>query len=456
MSSHPNARTHPVRAFARQLTVRLDQLAPTAVWSMSPADQRDTLRELAKAESQLAALRLRVLAEADRSGATDTEAACSAADWLAVQTQQVRRTVRSDLHLARAIQGHTRLAEAMSHGDVNVPQARAITHALDLLPDTGDFAVTYADRAKAEAHLVALAAHHDAKELAILGRKVFEVIAPEVAEEFEGKALADQEVAALRRTMFTMREDDEGTCHGRFRIPTLHGHMLQKFLLAIASPARRINGPDTGPGADSDAVGAGVGVDAASGADGGAPAVSGPEMGIDHALPPSVRHGLAFCQLLEAIPAKDLPTAGGASATVVVTMTLEQLVADLQAHGICDLDTGGQLTAGEARRLACTAGIIPAVLGGKSEPLDLGRRRRFHSPAQRLAMTLRDKGCTAKGCDRPPSMCHAHHDHAWGHGGNTDVATGRLLCGHHHRRIHDPHYEHRIEPSGAVSFHRRT
>ena len=148
MSSHPHGRTHPVRAFARQLTVRLDQLAPTAVWSMSPADQRDTLIELAKAKSQLAALELRVLAEADRSGATDTEAACSAADWLAVQTQQVRRAVRSDLHLARALEGHTHLAEAMSHGEVNVPQARAITHALDRLPDSGEFAVTDADRVR--------------------------------------------------------------------------------------------------------------------------------------------------------------------------------------------------------------------------------------------------------------------------------------------------------------------
>ena len=446
MSSHPHPRTHPVRAFARQLTVRLDQLAPTAVWSMTPADQRDTLLELARAESQLAALKLRVLAEADRSGATDTEAASSAADWLAVKTQQVRRTVRSDLHLARALEAHPHLADAMSHGDVNVPQARAITHALDRLPETGDFAVTPEDRAKAEAHLVALAAHHDAKELAILGRKVFEVIAPEVAEEFEGKALADQEAAALRRTMFTMREDDEGTCHGRFRIPVLHGHMLRKFLLAIASPARRATGTDAGAATCSDATC--TDSDVSEGDRDG--------LGIDSALPSSVRQGLAFCELLEAIPAKDLPTAGGTSATVVVTMTLEQLTAALRAHGICDLDTGGHLTAGEARRLACTAGIIPAVLGGKSELLDLGRRRRFHSPAQRLAMTLRDKGCTAEGCDRPPSMCHAHHDQAWSRNGSTDVATGRLLCGHHHRRIHDTHYEHRVEPSGAVSFHRRT
>ena len=169
-----------------------------------------------------------------------------------------------------------------------------------------------------------------------------------------------------------------------------------------------------------------------------------------------VKHGLALCQLLEALPADGLPTAGGVSATIVVTMTFEQLTASLSEHGVSALDTGGVLTAGEARRLACTAGIIPMVLGGKSEPLDLGRKRRFHSPAQRLAMAHRDGGCTAVGCDRPPSMCQAHHDQPWSHGGGTTVEGGRLLCGHHHRRVHDVHYEHRIEPSGRISFHRRT
>ena len=53
----------------------------------------------------------------------------------------------------------------------------------------------------------------------MLGRKLFEVIAPDLAEAYEGKVLADQEAAAARKTMLTMREDDDGTCHGRFRIP---------------------------------------------------------------------------------------------------------------------------------------------------------------------------------------------------------------------------------------------
>ena len=40
----------------------------------------------------------------------------------------------------------------------------------------------------------------------------------------------------------------------------------------------------------------------------------------------------------------DLPKAGGCGATVVVTMTLEQLLADLDAAGVCILDTGGHLS----------------------------------------------------------------------------------------------------------------
>ncbi len=87
-------------------------------------------------------------------------------------------------------------------------------------------------------HLVELAAHHDAQELRILGRRVFEVIAPEVAEQFEGRVLEREEAEALRRTTLSMWEDDEGTCHGRFRIPTLHGQMLTEMILALASPSR--------------------------------------------------------------------------------------------------------------------------------------------------------------------------------------------------------------------------
>ena len=148
---------------------------------------------------------------------------------------------------------------------------------------------------------MALAEHHDAKALRILGGRIFEVIAPDLAEKFDGKALEAEEAKALRRTTFTMWEDDEGTCHGRFRIPALHGQMLQKMILAISSPSRSTN-------------------DTAS-------------SGIDPDLPTPVRHGIALTQLIETYPAEKLPKTGGCSATVVVTITLEQLLADLDHAG---------------------------------------------------------------------------------------------------------------------------
>ena len=256
-----------------------------------------------------------------------------------------------------------------------------------------------------------------------MGRTLFEVIAPEVADEVVGKQLEAEEARAARRTSLAMWEDDEGTCHGRFRIPLRHGQMLRKAIQSLTNPVR----PET--------------VDRSP---------------IDHDLPSPVRAGIAFTQVLEAIDSHWLPTSGGVGATIVVTMTHQQLLDDLAAAGVCALDTGGQISAAEARRPACRAGIIPMVLGSRSVILDAGTKTRFHTEPMRIAMGVRDHGCTAQGCDVPPSMCHAHHDTSFSRGGATSVANGRLLCGHHHRRIHDPGYTHATLGTGKITFHRRT
>ncbi|NUT37411.1 MAG: DUF222 domain-containing protein, partial [Hamadaea sp.] len=65
------------------------------------------------------------------------------------------------------------------------------------------------------------------------------------------------------------------------------------------------------------------------------------------------------------------------------------------------LDTGDLLTPATARRLACDALIIPAVLGGDGQVLDLGRARRLIDGPLRRALVLRDRGCAFPGCDRP-------------------------------------------------------
>src|SRR5690242_530902 len=103
MTSEPILTRHPVLRLARQLTTRLEQVAATPVWSMRAEEQRDSLRELARAEAQLAALRLRVLAEAERSGAGADRGAPTAADWVAIETRQTRISARSDLKFAQAL-----------------------------------------------------------------------------------------------------------------------------------------------------------------------------------------------------------------------------------------------------------------------------------------------------------------------------------------------------------------
>lgn len=159
--------------------------------------------------------------------------------------------------------------------------------------------------------------------------------------------------------------------------------------------------------------------------------------------------------LLEGLDTSRLPHHGGDATTVFVTMTLDQLRAELAAVG---LGLGGDtiLTASEARRLACQAAIIPVVLGGASEILDVGRAHRLHTPIMRKALRLRDRGCRAEGCQVPATWCQAHHLDPWGRGGRTSVERGALLCAHHHRCIHDPTYDHSPLPSGEIRFHRRT
>ena len=129
-----------------------------------------------------------------------------------------------------------------------------------------------------------------------------------------------------------------------------------------------------------------------------------------------------------------------------LTVTLAELRAGLTGAGL--LEGGTTVSAATLRRQACDALIVPAVMGGPSEVLDLGRARRLHSPAQRRAIILRDRACIAPGCDRPPRDCHVHHDPPWEAGGPTDTEHGFLTCEFHHQRIHQQGWTIRLAANG--------
>lgn len=122
-------------------------------------------------------------------------------------------------------------------------------------------------------------------------------------------------------------------------------------------------------------------------------------------------------------------------AQVVVTIPLETLQDGVQGAGVTA--TGQVLPPGVVRRMACDAGVIPAVLGKSGEVLDLGRSVRLFTLGQKRALWMRDQGCTFPGCTMPPQWCDAHHVEWWSRGGDTDLSNAALLCQRHHTRVHD-------------------
>ena len=430
---------HPILAAASDIRSLLKGVAGANPTFMSTTDKAAALRELVAAEAQLVELRLRVLADAgdlaDATGAKD------AAGWLAHQTRTRFADARADLAVAATLDRERPvLASGMRDGSVTLAQAHVIRRALDALPAAVD--ADTADRA--EAHLVGCAAEFGPKELGRIGRRVLDVVAPEIAEAAEAARLADLETAAAERTRMTMRRQGDGTTRISALVPDAVATRLATYLEAFANPraplAKTYNNV---PASGSNDLG-----------------VTGDPF---TRLPYPRRMGEAFARFLETTDPSRLPIHGGDATTVIVTIPLASLRAelatgDLSGAGLVPGDdlTGDRITASEARRLACTAKILPAVLGGTGLPVDLGRAKRLFTPAQRKALLIRDRTCRAVGCDVPGTWCDAHHLDPWHNNGPTDLDNGILLCPHHHHRAHDTGYRTDRLPSGDLRFHRRT
>jgi hypothetical protein len=168
---------------------------------------------------------------------------------------------------------------------------------------------------------------------------------------------------------------------------------------------------------------------------------------------PQTRRGQALVEVCRrATAAADRPPPG-VKATLLLTMSHDDLAARSGAGVILGSTATGTLLAPEqVRRLARDA-VIPAVLGSRGELLDLGRSTRLATPAQLTALWWRDRGCTFPGCGTPPHGCDAHHVQHWIDGGATDPGNLALLCGRHHTIVHRDRLTARIDPSaGTVSW----
>jgi hypothetical protein len=395
-----------------RLDAVVDELASIGPEFRSVGERQEFLLRIASIKARVAAEELRVLAVSDDIAKVTGDR--STATWLAQQTLEAHATVHRNAALAAALGSRwTRTADALGAGEVNVAQARVVVEALAALPDDlGDDLVS-----KAEAYLVEQAQVFGPRELRHLGRGVLEHLAPEVADEAEYQRLLAEETRAQAATRLSFQPRGDGSTDLHARVPDHVANRLRTYLEAYTSPRRTPLGEVDG-------------------------------------LPVARRRGEAFCAFLENLPDTGLPVHGGTTTSVMVTLDYDTL---LTGTGVATTSTGDRITAEQARRLACQARIIPVVLGAQGEILDLGRSARLFSPAQRKALALRDRECTADGCSIPAAWCEAHHaEQPWARGGRTDLADGKLLCSFHHHRAHDPAWITHHHANGATTFHRRT
>ncbi|HEU4808192.1 MAG TPA: DUF222 domain-containing protein, partial [Homoserinimonas sp.] len=162
-------------------------------------------------------------------------------------------------------------------------------------------------------------------------------------------------------------------------------------------------------------------------------AVPGP---VDPRTPDQQRHDVFAAMVDGFARSGTAPTIGGASPTVLVSVSAEDLQSGHGAGFVSLGGPGGQtvpLSLRAVQQSICTGGTQRISLDPNGAIIELGSEQRCFTPPQRKAITLRDGGCIIPGCTIPPAWTEIHHVIADTDGGPTHTDNGVLLCWFHHR-----------------------
>ncbi|MEW2146196.1 DUF222 domain-containing protein [Micromonospora vinacea] len=375
-------------------------------WALPEHDLIAALDAAHRLQQRLAAVTLSLIREIDGRGTARTQGASSTAVWLRERLRLTVPAARRLVDLATALDtGSPGIRQALADGAVSLEQARVIADAATTVQATAG--TEAAD--KAVSLLTDWAGQFDPTLLRKLGTRILDHVAPDLADAAAKAALDAEAARAARDRHLTLSEQTDG----RLRLTGTLDAETAGLLRAAVDPLTAPSGPD------------------------------------DPRSPGQRRHDALteVCRL--AVRTGELPDSGGDPAQIVVTTTYDALTRQLSSG---TLDTGLSLTPEAVRRLACDATILPTVLGGTSQILDVGRQRRLITGPLRRALVLRDRGCAFPGCDRPPRWCDAHHIHHWADGGPTSLANAVLLCGHHHRHLHHSDWTIQLGGDGHPEF----
>jgi hypothetical protein len=359
-----------------------------------------TLRQIEGLSRTAHSVLLDVVAEAEargiagRTGFGTTSRMLSAMLRVSAAEARIRTEHAAMVGSRRAITGEAlpaRLpatAAALATGQIGTGQLKVITETMALLPTS----VPEPARERVEADLAGYARDFDPRRLRIIAQRMLDVLDPDGPEPAEDPA----PITPARGELW-LKDRRDGCLGLEGWLDPEHGNLVRELIEQLA--ARR-------------------------------PATEG--VTDDRSMPQ--RQADALIELCErARAAEEFPTTAGEPPHVVVTIDWDAL---RTALGTATLDYGQLISATTARRIACDCKLIPAVLGGDGEALDVGRTQRSVPLGIRRALVARDRGCAFPGCHRPPGLCTAHHIVHWADGGVTSVHNCCLLCTMHHQQVH--------------------
>ena len=357
----------------------------------------DGIREIGRRVWALTAV---LVAEADEAGSAMRARHTRLEDWMARSGQESPREASGVVWTARALERRPAVLEAAAAGRIGVGQAKAIGEALDALP-TG---LDRGQRLNAEQLILTEAAHAPAEKLRTMTETILRQVAPDQADSPEQRAvtLEERDRRARGRRKLWFGPESDGSIEFGGSLPIVAGRRLQSMVQAV-SDRRYRSAKDTRNRAAL---------------------LETPQQRAADAL-------VDILAAAEAVPRGETITSlPVAAAQLQVLIPYQDLLDRTAASGL--LDDGTPVSAGELRILACSADLIPVVLGSDSQVLDLGMAVRLAPPPLRRAIGLRDGGCAFPGCTTPIRHCDLHHVRPWQEGGPTNRDNIVALCRVHH------------------------
>jgi len=329
---------------------------------------------------------------------------CALADRLRITKAEASRRIADaeDLGQRRALTGeplapllpHT--AAAQRDGLIGDGHVKEIRRFFDHLPAEVDLDT----RDAAEADLAGKAAGYRPDELAKYAGRIMDWLHPD--GEF-----SDEERARKRGIVLGIQEFDGMSRLSGLVTPELRA-AIEAMLAKLAAPGA-CNPDDDTPvvdeAPDEDAVRR------------------------DHRSAVQRNHDGLLAGIRGLIASGKLGQHNGLPVSIIVTTTLK----DLEAATGEALTGGGTLVPmSDVIRWASAAHHYLAIFND-GKPLALYHTKRLASPAQRIMLYAKERGCTKPRCDAPAYHSQVHHIQGWTNTHRTDINDLTLACGPHNR-----------------------